>query len=339
MHASVKFTNSSIALTWWQIQISTQMHNSLLFFTSFLDRCQWFGITPWWINIFQAAELATITNIKDQCIATALKVRLNNGQVASIAISFHRKLLYLRDSYASINCWNNPQWYEWTSSCTFFYRFTYQHIVCNVIIERNRWTKRANNIKIISKLYWHRESRKRRLVCSRAKSTNLLVLYACETPETLSALVERIRFQVSEPRRLPRPPISGRRRQCLLDVRNRVLLVMIWLRQYLKLHVLANIFGISKSTVAEEIYHIVPILYNSYQHYISWPNMRKWNTLLNEWPNFPSIVGMIDATVHRIRRPSGPMQVEFYRGDKKFHFMTTQIVVDNDGLIVLLVTG
>ena len=29
---------------------------------------------------------------------------------------------------------------------------------------------------------------------------------------------------------------------------------------------------------------------------------------------------MIDATVHQIRRPAGPRQAEFYRGDKKFHF-------------------
>ena len=38
--------------------------------------------------------------------------------------------------------------------------------------------------------------------------------------------------------------------------RNRVLLVTIWLRQYLKLHVLEHIFCISKSTMAEKIYHV-----------------------------------------------------------------------------------
>ncbi|KAK3742391.1 hypothetical protein QZH41_012024, partial [Actinostola sp. cb2023] len=48
---------------------------------------------------------------------------------------------------------------------------------------------------------------------------------------------------------------------------------------------------------------------------------------------------MIDGTIHRVRRPSGPTQADFYRGDKRCHFMSTQIVVDADGLIVLLVSG
>ncbi|KAL9978538.1 hypothetical protein ACROYT_G016065 [Oculina patagonica] len=92
-----------------------------------------------------------------------------------------------------------------------------------------------------------------------------------ETPESLETVVENIFADVTSPRHLPTVPTSNRRRRCLLDVRNRVLLGFIWMRQYLKIHVLAFIFGISKSTVAEEIYHIVPILYVRYRHYILFP--------------------------------------------------------------------
>ena len=67
---------------------------------------------------------------------------------------------------------------------------------------------------------------------------------------------------------LARTPRTDRRRLCILDVQNRVLLVVIWLRQYLKLHVLAYIFCISKSIVAEEIYHVVPILFTNYRRFI-----------------------------------------------------------------------
>ena len=117
-----------------------------------------------------------------------------------------------------------------------------------------------------------------------------------------------------------------------------MLLVMMWLRQYLKLHVLAHIFNIRKSTVAKEIYHIVPIIFVNYHHYISWHSPRMCNEFLDQHPHYPYVVGMIDVTVHRIRRPSGPRQAEFYRGDKKFHFMSSQMIVDSDGMIVALVT-
>ena len=68
-------------------------------------------------------------------------------------------------------------------------------------------------------------------------------------------------------------------------------------------------------------------------------NLQKWRELLNTFYSFPNAVGMIDGTIHRINRPSNAEQAEFYRGDKRCHFMSTQLVVDADGLIVLLVTG
>ena len=99
-------------------------------------------------------------------------------------------------------------------------------------------------------------------------------------------------------------------------------------------------FCISKSTVAEEIYHVVPILFTNYRRFIKWHSIRQWNQFLDTFPSLiPNAVGMIDGTIHRIRRPSGPLQAEFYSGDKRCHFISSQIVVDADGLIVLLVTG
>lgn len=160
-----------------------------------------------------------------------------------------------------------------------------------------------------------------------------------ETPCTLQSIVTNIRMEVTAPRHHPRTPITNRRRRCILDVRNRVLMVFFWLRQYLKLEVLAYMFNISKSTVQEEIYHIVPILFLKYRHYITWHNMQKWRQFLNTFPRFPSVVGMIDGTIHPINRPSGREQARFYRGDKKCHFMSSQVVVDPNGLIVMLVSG
>ena len=123
------------------------------------------------------------------------------------------------------------------------------------------------------------------------------------TLQTLEVMVDQIRYDVAAPN-LPRTPRSNRRRRCLLNVRNRVLLIIIWLRQYLKIHFLAHLFYISKSTVAEEIYHIVPILFVHYKHYTTWHNVNRWREFLGAFLHFPNAVGMIDGTIRRIRRPS-----------------------------------
>ena len=64
-----------------------------------------------------------------------------------------------------------------------------------------------------------------------------------ETVVTLSVVVNKIRADVGALRHLPHTLISNRRRRCLLDERNRVLIVMMWLHQYLKLHVLVYVFN------------------------------------------------------------------------------------------------
>ena len=122
-------------------------------------------------------------------------------------------------------------------------------------------------------------------------------------------------------------------------MRNGVLSLYIWIRQYLKLRILAYIFGISKSTAAEEMYHVVRILFISYRRYRKWHSIRQWQQFLDTFPSFPNAEGMIDGTIHRIRRSSGPLQAEFYHGNKRCHFMSSQGIVDADGLIVFLVTG
>ena len=80
-----------------------------------------------------------------------------------------------------------------------------------------------------------------------------------------------------------------------------------------KASVLAYIFCISKSTVGKEIYHVVPILFTNYRRFIKWHSIRQWNQFLDTFPSFPNAVGLIDGTIHQIRHPSGPLQVECYR--------------------------
>lgn len=160
-----------------------------------------------------------------------------------------------------------------------------------------------------------------------------------ETVESYEEIVQTVGWEVSAPRCVLHQPLTNRRRRCLLDVHNRVLLVLIWLRTYPTYFVLATNFSISTTTVFEEVYHIVPILFLNYRRFVSWPNLVQWARFLNTWRKFPNVVGMIDGTVHPIQRPTGALQREFYRRDKKHHFMSSQIIIDPNGLIVLIVSA
>lgn len=53
---------------------------------------------------------------------------------------------------------------------------------------------------------------------------------------------------------------------------------------------------------------------------------------------FPGAIGHIDGVVHRRNRP-GHRQSAYYRGDKRYHFMSSQVIVDHSGVIRDIQTG
>ena len=105
-----------------------------------------------------------------------------------------------------------------------------------------------------------------------------------ETVVTLSVVVNKIRADVGVPRHLPHTPISNRCCRCLLDERNRVLVVTL-IHQYLKLHVLVYIFNISKSKVAEEIYIVLIIFVNCRLYIFLGTTLRTGRTSLTRIPS------------------------------------------------------
>ena len=57
-----------------------------------------------------------------------------------------------------------------------------------------------------------------------------------------------------------------------LDVRNRVLLVLIWLRMYPEVTVLSAIIMVSLPTVQREIRYLLPMLWAYFRQMVQWPN-------------------------------------------------------------------
>lgn len=68
-----------------------------------------------------------------------------------------------------------------------------------------------------------------------------------ETIESFEQIVNSIRFEVKAPRSVSRLPRTNRCRRCLLDVQNRVLLAIMWLRIYPTYRTIAAFFSIKQN--------------------------------------------------------------------------------------------
>ena len=76
---------------------------------------------------------------------------------------------------------------------------------------------------------------------------------------------------------------------------------------------MAYIFNINKSTFAKEIYHIVLTISSTIDTIFLGTTLGSGRISLTGILNMAlNVVSMIDATAHKIRRPSGPRQVESY---------------------------
>ena len=124
-----------------------------------------------------------------------------------------------------------------------------------------------------------------------------------------------------------------------LDVRNRILLVIIWLRMYPEVAVLSGLFMICPSSVEREIRFLLPVLWNYFKEFVRWPTAEQWLEMANHWQMFPGAVAVIDGTRHRIQRPQIEPQQNFYSEHTRYHNFSTQIIMDNQRNIVFIQSG
>ena len=106
---------------------------------------------------------------------------------------------------------------------------------------------------------------------------------------------------------LPYITLFTRRRQLrvrdnpfTLDVRNRILLVFIWLRMYPEASMLSGLFMISPTTVEREVGFLLPVLWNYFKQFVRWPTHDQWLEMANRWEMFPGAVAVIviDGTMN-----------------------------------------
>ena len=130
-----------------------------------------------------------------------------------------------------------------------------------------------------------------------------------------------------------------RQRRQKLSLINQVLLVMIWLRKYLHVDMLALWFDIDPTSVVRIIYKVLPLMWQYFSNQVVWPNLQEFNNMMGNWSEFPNVVGVIDSSPHEIYRPLTEPQHLFYSGHRHYHCMNTQMIIDNEGHIIFLQSG
>lgn len=131
-----------------------------------------------------------------------------------------------------------------------------------------------------------------------------------------------------------KPPIDSRK--CKLSTINRLLMVIVWIANYLKWYQIREIFHISKSTLSLELRHILPILVENFFGEIVMPE--HLCRLEGSSNVHRLVIGAIDCTHFKIQRPS-VMQSVFYRGDKCIHSLIAQAIVDIQGRMLHFTVG
>lgn len=142
------------------------------------------------------------------------------------------------------------------------------------------------------------------------------------------------RYADAEEKRLSRRPRQraiGAGRKFELSYRNRLLLVVVWLRKYPTHEVLGYLFGVSDSTVCRYIRAILPLLQATGRDTMRMPDpgrkhRRQLDDLLKDTPD---LAVLIDSFEQRVQRCKDRQQADaYYSGKKKQHTLKSQVAID-----------
>jgi hypothetical protein len=120
------------------------------------------------------------------------------------------------------------------------------------------------------------------------------------------------------------------------DARNRLLMGMIWLRQYPTYEVLGFIFDLHKSNICRNLQGVLAVLREQLRDEVEWPDKTHRKQKMEQFmEEFTEVAAIVDATEQPTQRPQdAEMQKQYYSGKKKRHTLKTQMVVGPDGEIM-----
>ena len=144
----------------------------------------------------------------------------------------------------------------------------------------------------------------------------------------------------AEKKRLDRPDRQraiGGGHPYALELREMLLMTLVWLRLYLCLEALGFFFDIDKSTASRNTKRVLAVLRQLGDATLGWPEPPKrgeGKNIEQALRDYPDLLAIIDATEQPIERPSdNEQQKAHYSGKKKRHTRKTQIIVNEKGEI------
>lgn len=145
-------------------------------------------------------------------------------------------------------------------------------------------------------------------------------------------------WMAQDRKRLERPDrqraIGGGRKPAF-EVREQLLVTLVWLRLYLTTEALGFLFDIDKSTVSRYTRKMLPALREVGEATLGWPEPPKRGKNLQQVrEEHPDLFAFVDATEQPVRRSQDyETQKKHYSGKKKRHTRKTQIIVNEDGVV------
>lgn len=142
------------------------------------------------------------------------------------------------------------------------------------------------------------------------------------------------RYVAAERERLQRPDRQreiGAGRNYELELRDHLLLVVVWLRIYPTGDVLGYLFGVSAPTVSRTLGRVLPLLERAGRDTMRLPDpgrkrRRQFSELLTMIPELSVVV---DSFEQEVQRPHNPEEANaHYSGKKKRHTLKSQIAID-----------
>ncbi len=137
--------------------------------------------------------------------------------------------------------------------------------------------------------------------------------------------------------RTERQRAIGGGRKYKLELTERLLMTLVWLRLYLSTEALGFFFGVDKATASRNTRQVLPLLRQLGDATLGWPEPPKrgeGKSVEQALKACPDLLAIIDATEQAVHRPTDDEQQRaHYSGKKKRHTRKTQIIVNEQGVI------
>src|SRR5215212_7765657 len=142
--------------------------------------------------------------------------------------------------------------------------------------------------------------------------------------------------RLSSKRQAVRERNAGAGRRFKLNVKNRFLMLLVYYRLYITYTLAGFLFNLDQSNICRDIQKIeslarqcLPIPQKIYNI------TKRLNTSEEVEKYFPGFLSFIDCTEQQIPRPiDNKRKKEYYSGKKKRHTIKTQLMVNNQGIII-----